>query len=88
MKHRIPGGTLSLFLGLCLSASATLHAQVASHAQVKDEVKNDELRFVVIVSRHGVRSPTGKLDQLNQYSRQPWPTWSVPPGYLTSTAQS
>lgn len=43
----------------------------------------EKLKFVVIISRHGVRSPTGKLDQLNQYSRQPWPTWSVPPGYLT-----
>jgi 4-phytase/acid phosphatase len=41
------------------------------------------LKFVVIVSRHGVRSPTGKTDQLNQYSRLPWPTWSVPSGYLT-----
>jgi 4-phytase/acid phosphatase len=41
------------------------------------------LKFVVIVSRHGVRSPTGKTDQLNQYSRQPWPKWNVPPGYLT-----
>lgn len=41
------------------------------------------LRFVVIVSRHGVRSPTGKTDQLNQYSGKPWPEWSVPPGYLT-----
>lgn len=39
---------------------------------------------MVIVSRHGVRSPTGKTDQLNQYSRLPWPTWSVPPGYLTA----
>jgi len=30
-----------------------------------------------------VRSPTGKLDQLNHYSLQPWPVWRVPPGYLT-----
>ena len=31
------------------------------------------MKFVVIVSRHGVRSPTGKPDQLNRYSRAPWP---------------
>ncbi len=35
---------------------------------------NGELEFVAIVSRHGVRSPTGKTDQLNQYSAEPWPT--------------
>jgi 4-phytase/acid phosphatase len=46
--------------------------------------KDEELRLVVMVSRHGVRSPTGKLDQLNQYSFEPWPVWSVPPGYLTA----
>jgi 4-phytase / acid phosphatase len=42
------------------------------------------LKFAIILSRHGVRSPTGSLDQLNHYSAQPWPKWEVPPGNLTS----
>lgn len=44
----------------------------------------EELKFAVIVSRHGVRSPIGKIDQLNRYSAQRWPTWSVAPGDLTA----
>jgi 4-phytase/acid phosphatase len=43
-----------------------------------------ELKFVVYLSRHGVRSPTGKADQYNSYSAASWPTWDVPPGYLTA----
>jgi 4-phytase/acid phosphatase len=42
-----------------------------------------QLRYVVIISRHGVRSPTWKAERLNQYSNEPWPAWSVPPGNLT-----
>jgi 4-phytase/acid phosphatase len=78
-----------MFLHFVL-ASASLGASLAAHggqsisrpleAPIAPEEK---LRFVVIVTRHGVRSPTGKIDQLNQYSSQPWPTWTVPPGYLT-----
>lgn len=30
-----------------------------------------------------MRSPTGKPEQYNLYSAAPWPTWNVPPGYLT-----
>jgi len=41
------------------------------------------LAYVVIVSRHGVRSPTWTADRLNQYSAEPWPDFQVPPGYLT-----
>lgn len=42
-----------------------------------------QLHFVVYLSRHGVRSPTGKSDRYDAYSASPWPKWSVPPGYLT-----
>ena len=45
---------------------------------------NDRLGMVVILSRHGVRSPTWAQTRLDQYSAQLWPKWSVPPGELTS----
>jgi 4-phytase/acid phosphatase len=65
----------SLLLSIIVASPFCLAAQT--------QPSDQELQFVVIVSRHGVRSPTGKTDQLNQYSSQPWPAWSVPPGYLT-----
>jgi 4-phytase/acid phosphatase len=39
--------------------------------------------MVVIVSRHGVRSPTDPAE-LTAYSARPWPAWDVAPGYLTA----
>jgi 4-phytase/acid phosphatase len=42
-----------------------------------------QLKYVVIVSRHGVRSPTWDTARLNRYSAEPWPEWDVPPGNLT-----
>ncbi len=41
------------------------------------------LKYVVIVTRHGVRSPTWDANRLNLYSAEPWPDWGVPPGNLT-----
>jgi 4-phytase/acid phosphatase len=43
-----------------------------------------QLRYTVIISRHGVRSPTWEAARLNDYSAEPWPDWGVPPGDLTS----
>ena len=42
-----------------------------------------QLRYVVIISRHGVRSPTWTRERLNPYSSEDWPEWNVPPGDLT-----
>jgi 4-phytase/acid phosphatase len=46
--------------------------------------KDADLKYVVYISRHGVRSPTGKPAQYNTYSAAAWPEWDVPPGYLTA----
>ena len=43
----------------------------------------EHLRFVLILSRHGVRSPSWTNARLDEYSLQPWPTWPVAPGILT-----
>jgi 4-phytase/acid phosphatase len=44
---------------------------------------NAQLRYVVVLTRHGVRSPTGKATQYLPYSKAAWPAWPVAPGYLT-----
>jgi 4-phytase / acid phosphatase len=42
------------------------------------------LQMVVVLSRHGVRSPTHPTE-LQAYAAQPWPTWAgQKPGYLTA----
>jgi len=46
--------------------------------------RGEELKFVVIVTRHGVRPPTVANDQIDPYAAEPWPKWDVPPGYLTA----
>jgi 4-phytase/acid phosphatase len=63
--------------------NAALWAQAATPA-LQTGPAGDYLRMVVIIGRHGVRSPTGNAAQYNIYSSAPWPRWSVPPGYLTA----
>jgi len=74
----MPTYSFPLLLRLCM-ALMLLPAIVAQGA----ENSPGKLKFVIILSRHGVRSPTGTPEQLNPYSAQPWPAWDVPPGYLT-----
>src|SRR4051794_22339805 len=42
-----------------------------------------QLEQVILVSRHGVRSPTNTRPPLAQVAADPWPEWLVGPGELT-----
>jgi 4-phytase / acid phosphatase len=54
----------------------------AGSAQADSATDTSTLLTVVVISRHGVRSPTHPHD-LDAYSSRQWPAWNVPPGYLT-----
>lgn len=81
---RFSPGFFPAALLILVSAVLPLRAQSpAKVLQANHRREAPRLRFVVILSRHGVRPPTWTQDRLDEYSSQPWPHWSVPPGYLT-----
>jgi 4-phytase / acid phosphatase len=66
-----------LIVTIFLSANGTIaNAQNSAATAPK-------LMFIVILTRHGVRSPTWTPPALNEYSAEPWPDWGVAPGKLT-----
>jgi 4-phytase/acid phosphatase len=74
---------LSLAAILCVAGCAA--PSLAGHALPANvsTTQHWQLESVVIVSRHGVRSPTRTKPPLQQLSPQAWPTWPVQPGQLT-----
>jgi 4-phytase/acid phosphatase len=67
---------------LCVWSWAPSEAQAVKFSSASRQPE-EHLRMVVILSRHGVRSPTWTQERLDSYSALPWPKWSVPPGNLT-----
>ncbi|MDR3751328.1 MAG: histidine-type phosphatase [Terracidiphilus sp.] len=68
------------FLVVALLLTATL---VPAQSYLSKNHGKDELRFTLILSRHGVRPPLSAAAMLNLHSADPWPAWEVPLGYLT-----
>lgn len=76
---------VSSFLGACALVVLALGA-LACEAQGPApgaSIDGQKLEFVVLLSRHGVRSPTAGAADYSAYSAAPWPKWNVKPGYLT-----
>ncbi len=44
---------------------------------------DSDLTFVLIMSRHGIRSPLLKNEAMAAYAADSWPAWEVPLGHLT-----
>lgn len=72
------GTTFSLFPPAIIIPEAS-----AAQADVSDAT----LERVVLVSRHGIRSPTKPLDKLEKKTRHTWTPWPVPPGEMTAHGQ-
>jgi len=69
--------------GLAAAQTAPPAARAQSAASAP-QPRDANLQLVVMLSRHGVRSPIGARDLYGKYSAAPWPAWDVPSGYLTA----
>ena len=63
-------------------------AMVCLLAYATPSARADELKMVIILSRHGVRAPLQTPEKLAPYAAQPWPKWEVAPGIQTPVATS
>jgi 4-phytase / acid phosphatase len=68
---------------ICVASVLLLPACLCIATAQVDAGDTSQLIFALVLTRHGVRSPTGSLNKLKQYSANEWPQWEVPPGYLT-----
>jgi 4-phytase/acid phosphatase len=70
-----------LFGPLCLLLFCIALAQPSGAQTPAGDAK---LQLVIVLSRHGVRSPLTAQADLDKYSAAPWPKWEVAPGILTA----
>lgn len=66
-----------------LSLTVIFCANACSGQSAAIQASSEKLKFALILTRHGVRSPTWTNARLDSYSKDAWPTWDVPPGFLT-----
>lgn len=71
-----------LFFGIFTSL-AVPGLSFAQPAPASPSGTGAQLQFVIMLSRHGVRSPLGRQSDLDKFSAAPWPKWEVPPGIQT-----
>jgi len=65
-------------------AFAALAAGLLGSPLLATAAGDEILQKVVIVSRHGIRSPLTGAAELSSWSSRPWPAWNEPRGNLTT----
>ena len=76
--------TIRIFLFALASFLLTSLASAQSPAAPAAS-RDADLQLVVVLTRHGVRSPIGNTAALyGKYAVAPWAAWDVPPSYLTA----
>jgi Histidine acid phosphatase. len=75
--------------GLSILALCALLAATAPEGGAAEQGGGDaKLLKMVVLSRHGVRSPTQSSETLESWSRKDWPEWPVKRGELTRRGAS
>ncbi len=69
---------------LRLSALLLCIAPMAQQCFAQSPASDAHLELVIVLSRHGVRSPLTAQADLDKFSASPWPKWDVAPGILTA----
>jgi 4-phytase/acid phosphatase len=67
-----------------LSALLLCTAPFAQQSFAQASVRDAKLQLVIVLTRHGVRSPLTAQADLDKFSATPWPKWEVAPGLLTA----
>lgn len=74
-------------LGVAFLLAATLGGSAQAAAPegtpAVPAIAGATLEKIVLVARHGVRSPTKSPEELKAQTGRDWPAWPVPPGQLT-----
>ena len=68
---------------LCVALFSVLSVSSAAASEQSAPPPAAVLKRVVLVARHGIRSPTQKIETLNVKTGRSWSPWPVPPGQLT-----
>ena len=78
----LPASPRLFLLGFFALLLCTAFLDLPACAQTSS--RDASLQMVVILSRHGVRSPLSAGADLDKFSAAPWPKWEVAPGILTA----
>ncbi|MFT8420714.1 MAG: histidine-type phosphatase [Gluconacetobacter sp.] len=76
--------TIARAVGATLLLAATLGCNTRAAERPDDPLAGATLEKIVLVARHGIRSPTRAPAELKAQTGRDWPAWPVPPGQLTA----